>query len=243
MKAREATSLLIVLSFLFIVPSSTANMSEWDYSNYLYYLDIISYEDPVVAGQPNQIAVEVGANTEVVLHVELKGEFPWGHWTFSSCDVQVEEGLNTVTCDVNVPYKTIIEPASSFYYYIYVTLPGDPWGSSTWGLAQTVTLEPPSEVSHEELVACMSQLKWLVDTSDLSEGIKQSLLSELKDAGDKIDSAYESGEMNKLLGATGSLNAFINELQTNNEAASHPDLETWKEQAEFIIERLETIIS
>jgi hypothetical protein len=29
--------------------------------------------------------------------------------------------------------------------------------------------------------------------------------------------------MNKLLGAIGSLNAFINELQSNNEAASHPD--------------------
>jgi len=159
----------------------------------------------------------------VVLHVEFKGEFPWSHWTYSSCDVQVEEGLSTVSCEVNVPYKTIIEPASSFYYYVYVTLPGDPWGSSAWGLAQTVTLEPPLEVSHEELVACMSQLKLQVDTSSLSDGVRNSLLSKLEEAGDKIDSAYESGEMNKLLGAIGSLNVFINELQSNNEAASHPD--------------------
>jgi hypothetical protein len=77
---------------------------------------------------------------------------------------------------VDVPYKTIIEPASSFYYYINVTLPGDPWGSSTWSLAQTVALALPSEVSHEELVACMSQLKWLVDTTSLSDGIRNSLL-------------------------------------------------------------------
>ena len=243
MKAREAASLLLVLGFVFIVPSSTANVSKWNYSNYLYSLDITSYDDPIIAGQSNQIMVEVGANTDVILHVEFKGEFQWGHWTFISCDVQVEEGLSTVSCDVDIPYKTIIEPASSFYYYVYVTLPGDPWGSSTWGLAQTVTMAPPSEVSHEELAACMSQLKWLVETSSLSDGVRNSLFSKLEEAGDKIDSAYASGDMNKLLGAIGSLNAFINELQSNNEAASHPDSETWKEQAEFIIERIGTIFS
>ena len=42
---------------------------------------------------------------------------------------------------------------------------------------------PPEEVSHDELVAYMSHLKWLVDTSDLSGGIKQSLLSKLEAAG------------------------------------------------------------
>jgi len=241
MKARETASLLLILSFLFIVPSSTANMSEWDYNNYLYSLDITSYDDPVIAGQPNQITVEVSANTDVVLHVEFKGAFPWGHWTFSSCEVQVEEGLSTVACEVGVSYKTIVEPASSFYYYVYVTLPGDSWGSSVWGLTQTVALDSPSEVSHGELVACMSQLKWLVETFSLSDGVRNSLLSKLEEAGDKINSAYESGEMNKLLGAIGSLNAFINELQSNNEAASYPDSENWEEQAEFIIERIETI--
>ena len=243
MKARETISLLLVLGCIFITPISTATIPEWDYCNYLHSLDITSCDNPVTAGQPNQITIEVGANIEVVLHVEFKGEFPWGHWTYSSCDVQVEEGLNTVSCEVNIPYKTIIEPVSSFYYYVYVTLPGDPWGSSTWGLAQTVTMAPPSEVSHEELVACMSQLKWLVDTSGLSDGVRNSLFSKLEEAGDKIDSAYESGDMNKLLGAIGSLNAFINELQSDNEAASHPDSETWKKQAGYIIERTEILIS
>jgi len=243
MKAREAASLLLVLSFVFIVPSSMANMSEWDYTNYLYSLDITSYDDPIIAGQSNQITVKIGANTEVVLHVEFKGEFQWGHWTFSSCETQVEEGLSTITCELNVPYKTVIEPVSSFYYYVYMILPGDPWGSSAWGLAQTVALEPPSEASHEELVACMSQLKWLVDTSSLSDGVRNSLFSKLEETGDKIDSAYESGDMNKLLGAIGSLNAFINELQSDNEAASHPDSEVWKEQAEYIIYRMKTVVS
>ncbi len=243
MKAREAVSLLLIMSFVFIVPSSTANMTEWDYSNYLHSLEIAYYDDPVIAGQSNQITVEVGANTDVVLHAEFKGEYPWGHWTLGSCDVQVEEGLSTIACDIEVPYKTVIDPVSSLYYYVYVTLPGDPWGSSTWGLTQIITLEPPSVVSHEELAACMSQLKWQVGTSSLSDGIRNSLLSKLEEAGDKINSAFESGEMNKLLGAVGSLDAFINELQSNNEAASYPDSETWKTQVEYIIERTETIFN
>ncbi len=89
----------------------------------------------------------------------------------------------------------------------------------------------------------MSQLKWQVGTSSLSDGIRNSLLSKLEEAGDKINSAFESGEMNKLLGAVGSLDAFINELQSNNEAASYPDSEIWKTQVEYIIERTETIFN
>jgi len=54
MKARKAASLLLVLSFVFIVPSSTANVSEWYYSNYLYSLEITSYDDPVIAGRPTR---------------------------------------------------------------------------------------------------------------------------------------------------------------------------------------------
>lgn len=242
MKAREALSLILVLGFIFIIPNSTATITEWNYSNHLYSLEITSYDDPVTAGQSNQITVEIGAITDVILHIEFKGEFLWGHWTFSSCEIQLEDGMRMVTCEVDVPYKTAIEPASSFYYYVYAALPRDPWGSSAWGLAQMVTLKPPPKVSHEELVACMSQLKWLVDTSGLSEGIEQSLLSKLEEAGDKIESAYESGNMKRLLGAIGSLNAFINELQSNNEAASYLDSEIWKKQAECIIDRIENLV-
>ena len=75
-------------------------------------------------------------------------------------------------------------------------------------------------------------------SSGLSDGVRNSLFSKLEEAGDKIDSAYESGDMNKLLGAIGSLDAFINELQSDNEAASHPDSKTWEEQAEYIIDRM-----
>jgi hypothetical protein len=241
MKAIKAASLFLILSLVFMVPSSIANLYEWDYSNYLYSLKIVSYDCPVIAGQLNRITVEIGANTAVVLHVEFKGAFSWGHWTFGSYEVQVDEGLNTVVCEMNIPHKVSVESSSSFYFYAYVTMPGDTWSSTSWGLVQTVALKPPSEVSYEELMVCLSQLKWLIDKSSLTDGIRNSLILKLEVAGDKIDSSYQSGDNNGLLGATGSLNALINELQSNNEAASHYNSETWKEKTGYIIQRIKNL--
>jgi len=67
--------LLVVCIFLFF-PVSTANVREWSYKNYLYSLEILSYEDAVTAGQSGSLTLEVGANTDAVLHLELKARFP-----------------------------------------------------------------------------------------------------------------------------------------------------------------------
>lgn len=171
--------------------------------------------------------------------MELKGHFSWGEWTFSSVVINVERGIETVTGEVDIPHKTLIEPASYFYYYVYVTLHGDSWSSQAWGLVQTVTIVPPSKVSHKMLVDLMSHLKWIVRHSPLSKGIKNSLFSKLEAAGWKMDSAFSSGIMKRLNGAIGSLKAFINELDSSNEASSYSQSELWEEQAEFIIERIE----
>jgi len=143
---------------------------------------------------------------------------------------------------VNASYKTLIEPASEFYYYIYVTLPGDEWNPSAWGLTKPVTVLPPVDVTRDELLSCMSHLKWLVDTSTLSDGIKQSLFSKLEAAGLKIDNAYATGNLDKLPEAVGLLEGFINEIESDNEAASYTDSETWKEQAGYIINRVEAAV-
>ena len=89
----------------------------------------------------------------------------------------------------------------------------------------------------------MSYLKWLVDTSDLDGGVKKSLLSKLEAAGCKIEKAYASGNLNKLHGAVGSLNSFINELNEGGEASTYPDSALWMGQAEFIVERIELALS
>ena len=230
----------IIMLLLSLIPSVVAHR---DYNNYLHSVYMVSYLDPVTAGGVGSVKVELGANTDVDVHVEFKGHFSWGEWTYSSVVIPIETGVHAVIGEVVVPYKALIDPASCFYYYVYVTIRDGSWNSQVWGLVQEVEVNPPSEVSHEELVALMSHLKWMVHTSSLSEGIRNSLFSKLETAGWKIDSAYATGNLKKLNGAIGSLESFFNELDSSNEAASYSDSEIWKEHAEFIIERIELAIA
>jgi len=243
MKAYTALVLLFLSAISLAVPISQASNIEWDYTNYLYSLEITEFDESITAGQSGSIKVVVGANTKVVIHVEFKGSFDWGHWVYHSRAILLESGFTETVTTVDVPYKALIEPTSEFYYYVYVTLPGDEWSPQAWGLAESATVSPPGEVCHVELVAYMNHLKWLVDISDLSGGVKQSLFSKLEAAGFKIDMAYASGNLNKLHGAVGSLNSFINELNEDGEASTYPDSAIWMGQAEFIVERIELVLS
>ena len=243
MKAYIALFFLFLSAINLAVPTPQANNVEWDYTNYIYSLEIMEYDEYITAGQSGSIKVLVGANTEVGLHVEFKGSFDWGHWVFDSRTFLLESGITETVTTVDVPYKALIEPTSEFYYYVYVTLPGDEWIPQAWGLAESALVSPPEEVCHVELVAYMSHLKWLVDTSELSGGVKQSLFSKLEAAGSKIDMAYTSGNLNKLHGAVGSLNSFINELTEEGEASTYPDSSFWRGQAEYIVERIELVLS
>lgn len=171
----------------------------------------------------------------------FKGEFSLGHWVFSSVEVPLEPYLSTISANVEVPYKTLIEPASDFYYYIYVTLPGDEWNSDAWSLRQSVDVAPPSEIGQEGLEALFSHLKWSVHSSLLPKGIKTSLMSKLDAAWNLIYSAFESGVMDMLNGAIGCMNAFLNELDSEK-LESYPDSDLWEEQGEVIIELLESYV-
>lgn len=234
-----AITSLIMLSFATHTPEIRGNTVEWDYTNYLNSLSILSYDDPVTAGQMASITVEVNANTEVVLHIEFKGEFDWGHWAFDSIEAPLDPGVSTVTKEVNVPIKTAIEPASDFYYYIYVTLLGDGWSSSTWNLRQNVGVDHPTEIGHEGFGMLLGHMKWSVYSSQLPEGIKTSTLSKLEAAGKIIHSAFTSGNLNKLNGAVGPMNAFLNELNSEK-GVSYPDSDTWEGQGEVIIRLIES---
>jgi hypothetical protein len=243
MKAYTAIVFLFLSAINLAVPISQANDVEWDYTNYLYSLEIMEYDEYITAGQSGSINVIVGANTAVVLHVEFKGSFDLGHWVYHSKISLLESVFTETVTTVDVPYKALIEPASEFYYNVYVTLPGDEWSPQAWGLAESTLVSPPEEVCHVELVAYMNHLKWLVDTSELSGGVKQSLFSKLEAAGSKIDMAYTSGNLNKLHGTVGSLNSFINELNEDGEASTYPDSAFWMGQAEYIVERIELVRS
>jgi len=243
MKARVILVPILILITASFIQGTKANEVEWNYGNYLYSLEIISLEDPATAGHTASLTVEIGANTDVVLHIELKGNFDWGSWTFSSTEIPIESGVTRVTGDLDVPYKTLIEAESYFYYYVYVTLPGDGWTASAWGLMETVTVDPPSEVIYDEFVSCMSHLKWLVDTSSLSDGVRRNLFEKLELAGLKIESAYVSGNLNKLNGAKGALRAFIQKLESDSEASEYPDSRLWGAQACYLIQRIDVALS
>ena len=241
MKARVILVPLLILIIISFARSARAVDVEWDYGDYLSSLEIVSFDDPVTAGGMASISVEVGANTDVVLHLEFKGEFAWGHWVFYSKEVFIGEGVSSVAESVRVPFKTLIEPASDFYYYVYVTFPLEGWSSSAWGLAQSVSISAPGEIGHEGLVGLMSHLKWLVKMSQLPEGIKTSLMSKLEAAGSLIDCAFLSGDLSKLTGALGSLNAFLNGLDSDV-LRSYPDSRIWKDQCCVIMDLLEVYV-
>ena len=191
MKHKPTITLLLLLSgIVFLAPTASSEESTWSHDDYLYFHEITSFDESVVAGEMGALTVEVGANTPVVVHIEFKGRFSWGDWVFHSSEAQVGAGESTVVGEVYVPYKVLIEPASYFYYYVYVTFPLSPWSSDVWGATQNVSVMAPDDVSHEELVAYMSHLKWLVETSSLPPRERGRLLSRLDSAGDMIDSAF-----------------------------------------------------
>ena len=243
MKDRVILVPILILITASFIQGTKADDVEWYYGNYLHSFEMISYEDPATAGNTASITVEIGANTNVVLHIELKGNFDWGNWTFSSTEIPIESGVTRVTGDLEVPYNTLIEAELYFYYYVYITLPGDGWTASVWGLTETVTVDPPSEVIYDEFVGYMSHLKWLVDTSSLSDGVRQSLFDKLELAGLKIESAYVSGNLNKLNGAKGALEAFIQKLESDSEASGYPDSDLWGAQASYIVQRIDVALS
>ena len=71
-RARVIIVPLLILVIISFTQRARAEDVEWNYSNYLSSLEIISFDDPVTAGGMASISVEVGANTDVVLHVELR---------------------------------------------------------------------------------------------------------------------------------------------------------------------------
>ena len=196
-KTIHVTLALIVLTSL-ITPITEAIQSQWGYDNYLYKLSTISYEDPAEAGRMNSIQIQVGANTEVTAHIEFKGHYSWGEWVYESKEIQLDAGTSTFTTEVEVPFKTIVEPTCIFYYYIYVTLPGESWTPNCWGLRADSQLALPAEISLEDLRSMMSHLAWMVETSTLCEEVKKDLLSKIGDLAEYLEALFIQGDVDKI---------------------------------------------
>ena len=189
---------LIVLGSLLTPHDTLANISEWDYGNYLHSLEVLSCDDSVTMGLPGSVTVEVGANTAVSVHFEFKGSFWWGEWTYISEEIVVKQGTSVITGGVEIPLKTLVDPTCRFYYYVYVTFPDADWAPGVWGQAREVTLLLPDEVSLDDMIGLVSHLRWKVETSELPDRVKQSFLSKLDRLEDRIVEAYETGNEDRV---------------------------------------------
>jgi len=195
-------ALIFIVSFLvltpFVSPIIGAMDAEWDYSNYLTYLNILTFEDPVEAGSTGCLTIEVGANIPVTVHYEFKASYSWGEWIYYSEEVHVDPGVSVFTVDVEVPFKTVVEPTCSFYYYVYVTLPGEGWTSDCWGFRRDTDISLPSDISLDDLHDALGHLAWMVESSDLSWGVKGVLLSRIGDLAEHLDTLYSQGESERI---------------------------------------------
>lgn len=120
-----------------------------------------------------------------------------------------------------MPYKAILdaEVGTTFYYYVYVTLPGDSWSGAAWGVTAAVVVNPPPN-SVAAIQALIAQLKLEVTNSTLNDGMKTSLMAKLEVACNMVDKG-------KYKTAYNTLGAFINELQSANAAAEYSASEAW----------------
>lgn len=135
------TGSLVILFFIpVLIAGAQVCQIEYDYSNYLYSLEIVSYDDPIRFGEKGSIIAQVGANTAVTVHFELKGSIPCDDLVLSSMECQVEQGKWEVEGTIDVPSEDELESASYLYYYVYVTLPEDDWSPKSWGLVQKVRM-------------------------------------------------------------------------------------------------------
>ena len=137
-------ALLIAILLLDSSCVEANNDGGWSYENYLYSFKILAYDDPITPGQACEISLEIGSNTDVEVHIELKGKFTWGDWTFSEVVHPIQVGTSTITQSLEVPEEIIYEETAGYYYYAYVTLPTGSWNSQVWGLAQNVDISNES---------------------------------------------------------------------------------------------------
>jgi len=220
-------ALTFIMTFLVLTPVVSpiigATDAEWDYSNYLSDLNILTFEDPVEAGRTGCLTIEVGANIPVTVHYEFKASYSWGEWIYYSEEVQVDPGVSVLTVDVEVPFKTVVEPTCSFYYYVYVTLPGEGWASDCWGLRQDTDISLPSDISLDDLHDMLGHLAWMVESSDLPWDVKGVLLSRIGDLAEYLDTLYSQGESERIH----DILEFILTLRENLCSGKYSESEYW----------------
>jgi len=230
--------LSIVLAVAFLVgmvasPAAASGGLSWH----------ILYPEAVTVGQPVTVTIDLSTDDPIDLHVCFKGEFSldagnyWsGHWTYQEQVLALQAGDHEDLA-FTIPYSLYVEAlagtdggsyrflAQNYYFYVFSTTPGGSWGTGSENKGplylpgeaalSTETVIYPAVDDQALLNAAVSMMlyKVLSPSSDLDEGLRQSLVAKLYGASVMINKAYASGKLNQLNGAQGKLSAFINQLE------------------------------
>ena len=142
---------------------------------------------------------------------------------------------------------------------MFSTTPGGTWGSGSGhtgplylpgaGAVTTATVIYPT-IDYEAVITTgVRMLKdkiipppgqpddWAAE--GLNDGLRQSLLAKLDSASSLIERAYASGKLNRLNGVQRMIEAFINELESNNPASTYSKAGECVDLATFIVEWIE----
>jgi len=145
--------------------------------------------------------------------------------------------------------------AQNYYFYVFSTTPGGPWGSGSdnkgppyipgAGAVTTATVIYPT-IDYEAVITTGVRMvkdkiipppgqpdDWTAE--GLDDGLRQSLLAKLDSASSLVEMAYASGNLNRLNGAQRMIEAFINELESNNPASTYSKAGECVDLATFIV--------
>ena len=166
------------------------------------------------------------------------GNYWSGHWTYQEQVLALKAGDHedlefTFAIPYNLYPEALAGPdggsyrfiAQNYYFYVFSTTPGGSWGTGSENRGplylpgeaalSTETVIYPAADGQALLISAVSMMlsKVLSPSSDLDEGLRQSLVAKLYGAGVMIGKAYGSGKLNQLTGVQGKLSAFINQLE------------------------------
>ena len=198
MKKAHLFTILIIILPIAVAPTIEATNVQWSYGNYLSDFVILSFDNSVEAGRTGSINGKVYANTKVIVHVEFKGHYSWGEWIYDSEEIQLDPGETVFTAELEIPFKTIVEPTCDFYYYVYVTLPEEEWSSHYWGLAPDADIILPIDITLDDLHEMTSHLAWIVESSDFNEFVKSLLVKRIEGLAARLDVLYHRGELDRI---------------------------------------------
>lgn len=222
----------------------------------------ITYPPQITVGDQATVEIYIETDDAVDLHVAFKGCFRdppnyWtDHWTYDEKIMPLGAGMiYTVEFPFMIPYNLCVEKdaypkfqAQYYYFYLFACESGGGWGpgipSQSGGPGGAWTTYDPDSPNHvvypdldyrRLLTTAIGMIKAKIIPSDLRKGIKQSLLAKLENATKLIDKAYDQGNLHRLNGARGMMEAFVNELNSNNEAAQWSKAGECIDLANFII--------